>query len=70
MTLEEQQQVAAALAYFERQCGNLAREGANMAMRLEAMAQEKMALQAALQAEIDGLTKRVEELTPKAEAVS
>lgn len=34
MTPEEQQQVNAGIAYLERQCANLAREGANMAIAL------------------------------------
>ena len=40
MTPEEQQQVNAAMAYMERQCANLAREGANMAIALESCAQQ------------------------------
>ena len=56
MTPEEQQQVNAAMAYMERQCGNLAREGANMAIALEACAQQLKAAQ-----------ERIKELTPKPE---
>ncbi len=56
MTPEEQQQVNAAMAYMERQCANLAREGANMAIALEGAAQQ---LQAA--------KERIKELEPKAE---
>ena len=40
MTPEEQQQVNAMRIYFERQCGNLATEGANMAIALESCAQQ------------------------------
>ena len=35
---QQQQQVNAALAYFERQCANLAREGAQMAATAEGLA--------------------------------
>lgn len=38
MTQEEQQQVNAMRAYFERQCANLASEGANAAMTAESFA--------------------------------
>lgn len=38
MTPEEQQQFNAAIAFMERQCGNLAREGANMAALAEGLA--------------------------------
>ena len=38
MTQDEQQQVNAALAYFERQCANLAREGAQMSATAEGLA--------------------------------
>ena len=40
LTQDEQQQVNAAFAYLERQCANLAREGAQMASNLEACAQQ------------------------------
>ena len=40
MTQDEQQQVNAAMAYMERQCANLAREGAQTAAQLEACAQK------------------------------
>ncbi len=53
MTPEEQQQVNAAMAYMERQCGNLAREGAQMAGNLEACAQQLKVAQ-----------ERIKELTP------
>ena len=56
MTPEEQQQVNAAMAYMERQCANLAREGANMAIALEGCAQQLKAAQA-----------RIKELEPKPE---
>ncbi len=56
MTPEEQQQVNAAMAYMERQCANLAREGAQMASALENCAQQLMAAQ-----------KRIKELEPKPE---
>lgn len=38
MTPEEQQQVNAAMQFLERQCGNLAREGANAAAAAEGFA--------------------------------
>ncbi len=53
MTPEEQQQVNAVMAYMERQCANLAREGANMAAMAEGLA---IKLKAAEQ--------RIKELTP------
>ena len=40
MTPEEQQQVNAMRNYYERQCANLATEGANMAIALEGVAQQ------------------------------
>ena len=40
MSPEEQQQVNAMRIYFERQCGNLAAEGASMAIALESCAQQ------------------------------
>ena len=45
MSPEEQQQVNAMRIYFERQCGNLAAEGANMAIALEYCAQQLKAAQ-------------------------
>ena len=45
MSPEEQQQVNAMRIYFERQCGNLATEGANMAIALESVAQQLKAAQ-------------------------
>ncbi len=56
MTPEEQQQVNAAIAYMERQCANLAREGANAAMLAEALAMQLKAAQ-----------ERIKELEPKPE---
>jgi len=54
MTPDEQQQVNAAMAHMERQCGNLAREGANamalaegLAIKLKAAQDEIAALKAA-----------------------
>ena len=44
MTTQEQEQVNAAMAYMERQVGNLAREGANAAIVIAAQAQEIKAL--------------------------
>lgn len=44
MTPTEQQTMNAAVAYLERQCGNLAREGAKAAMLAEALAIENKAL--------------------------
>ncbi len=58
MTPEEQQQVNAAMAYMERQCANLAREGAQMASALENCAQQLKAAQ-----------ERIKELTPHEHAV-
>ena len=40
MTADEQQQVNAMRAFFERQCGNLASEGANAAVLAEKIAME------------------------------
>ena len=57
MTPEEQQQVNAAMAYMERQCANLAREGANMAIALEATAQQLKAAR-----------DEIEKLKPKLES--
>ena len=57
MTPEEQQQVNAAMAYMERQCANLAREGANMAIALERCAQQ-----------LKAANDRIAELTPKPES--
>lgn len=50
MTQEEQMQVNALANYFQRQCGNLALEGANAAFQLEASAQKIKALEAELAA--------------------
>ncbi len=50
MTPEEQSQVNAAMAYMERQCGNLAREGAQMASNLEGLAIRLKAAEAELAA--------------------
>ena len=59
MTPEEQQQVQqqldASMAYSERQCGNLMREGAQQAM-----------IVAALQAQLKTANAKIAELTPKA----
>lgn len=49
MTPEEQQQVSAAMLYAERQCGNLMREGAQLAAQLEAAAQQLKAAQAEIE---------------------
>ena len=46
MTPEEQQQVNAMRAFFERQVGNLASEGANAAALAETFAQQLKAAQA------------------------
>ena len=54
MTPEEQQQVNAAMAYMERLCAILARDGANMASALEGCAQQLKAAQ-----------DTIKELTPK-----
>ena len=64
MTPEEQQQVNAAYAYFERQCGNLAREGANAMALAEGLAIRVKALEAELAA-----LKKPAEGAPKLEAV-
>ena len=45
MTPEEQQQVNAAMAYMERLCASLARDGANMASALAGMEQKLKALE-------------------------
>ena len=57
MTPEEQQQVNAAMLYAERQCGNLMREGAQLAAQLEACAQQ-----------LKAANERIAELTPKPES--
>lgn len=46
MTNDEQQQVNAMRAFFERQCGNLASEGANAAALAESLAIRLRALEA------------------------
>ena len=53
MTPEEQQQLNAMRAFFERQIGNLASEGANAAALAESLAMQLKAAQA-----------RIAELTP------
>lgn len=40
MSPKEQQQVGAGMAYLERQCANLAHEGANAAMLAESLAMQ------------------------------
>ena len=57
MTPEEQQQVNAMRAHYERQCGNLAREGSNAAALAETLAIQLRAAQ-----------ERIKELTPKPES--
>ena len=57
MTQDEQQQVNAMRAFFERQCGNLASEGANAAALAESLAIRLKAAEAEL-----------EKLRPKPEA--
>lgn len=54
MSMDEQQQVNAAIAFLERQCGNLAREGALAASLAESLAIRLKAAEA-----------RILELTPK-----
>lgn len=58
MTTEEQQQVQqqldAGMAYSERQCGNLMREGAQQAM-----------IVAALKTQLKAANEKIAELTPK-----
>ena len=44
MTPEEQQQVNAAMNFMERQCANVAREGANASMLAESLAMENKRL--------------------------
>ncbi len=66
MTPEEQSQVNAAMAFMEKQCGNLAREGANAMALAEQFAQQVKALTSEnekLKAEIAELKK------PKAEVI-
>lgn len=46
MTNEEQAQLSAMRAFFERQCGNLAGEGAAAVMVAEALAQQLKAAKA------------------------
>ncbi len=56
MTPEEQQQVNAMRNFYERQCANLATEGANMAIALESCAQQLKAVSE----ERDALKKKYE----------
>ena len=58
MSPEEQQQVNAMRGYYERQCANLATEGAQMAINLEVCAQQLKAAQ-----------EKIKELTPKPDNV-